>query len=88
MKAVMDRGIKICPPSFEGRLEGEACRECPEGARHEVAKLGETKEKVSKEARLLHSVDPAGIVESQIMRRTIGGRMKENVCAAKVQTTS
>ena len=53
-----------------------------------MAKLGEVKEEVSKEARLLYLADPAGIAESQITGRIIVGRRRENVCAVEVQTTS
>nr|XP_027062796.1 uncharacterized protein LOC113689175 [Coffea arabica] len=70
------------------RLQEEGCWECHEGARHEVAKLGEAKEKVSEKARLLHLADPADIAGSQTTRRTIAGKRRENVCTAEVQTTS
>ena len=82
------QGDKSTPPKFGRGTGGGRMPGMSRGARQEVAKLGEVKEKVSKETRLLHLVDPAGIVESQTIRRTIARRRRENICITEVQTTN
>ena len=85
---VQDRVRRVPPPSLDEEWEVDDSRVQAEGLRLGVAKLGEAKEEIFREAQLQHLAVPVGIVGSQTTRKITAGGRRANVCDVEAQTTS